>query len=339
MHGTGYGTAQTIRRRRADAADVRGALLVAAELQRAARQSEDRIAVERCMCRAHRARDPILRHHRDALAFRRRQIGVARDHAERGVGSGLQPTDRQKPGFLGCGIAQVHELLGRAPATEFLVQLERPRPIGLAVGHQRRSDGVQRDQCTDDETLTQIQRGRADSALDQTGHCAAARTDCTQGEITLGGIERTNPQVAIRRCKPPVLVAAIAKIVQNGRGNDRNPRRSGTQFQSNPLGRQSRRNTVRRGQPKHRASREYHGVRAPDQILGGQRVGFAPAGAAAAHVHGGRPRRAAEQRRHSGAHPFVGRVAHLEPRDIRNQVSVGGPKQGIAWAVRAAAPR
>ena len=56
MHGTGYGAAQTIRRRRADAADVRGARLVAAELQRAARQSEDRIAVERCMCRAHRAR-------------------------------------------------------------------------------------------------------------------------------------------------------------------------------------------------------------------------------------------------------------------------------------------
>ena len=55
------------------------------ELDRTARQRENRITVEWGMCRAHRACNPILRHHGHALAFRGGQIGVAGDHAHTGV--------------------------------------------------------------------------------------------------------------------------------------------------------------------------------------------------------------------------------------------------------------
>ena len=89
MHGASDGAGQAIRRRRTDASDVSGALLIFVERQRTARQSENRVAIEGGVCRAHCARNPILRHHGHALAFHRGQIGIAGNHTQGRIGDGL----------------------------------------------------------------------------------------------------------------------------------------------------------------------------------------------------------------------------------------------------------
>jgi len=73
-------------------------------------------------------------------------------------------------------------------------------------------------------------------------------------------------------------------------------------------------------------------MRAADQVFRSERVGLARPGSTTAHIRGGRPTGAAQQRRRAGAHIFIGCVAHFESRDIRDEILGSGAKHGfLAW--------
>ncbi len=109
----------------------------------------------------------------------------------------------------------------RPRAAELPILLEGPGPEGATVRHQGRTHGIDRRQGADHQPLAQIERGRADAALDQPRHRPAARAHRTELEAHGEGVEALAAQVPVRRVLAPGLVAGVGQVIEHCGGHDR----------------------------------------------------------------------------------------------------------------------
>jgi hypothetical protein len=96
---------------------------------------------------------------------------------------------------------------------------------------------------------------------------------------------------------------------------------------TDPARAQMRRDAIGRGQPPRRAARQHDGIGRMDEVVAIERIAFARAGAATAHVDGRGRELVGQDHGGAGAHVGVLRAAHGDAGHVGDQVARAGAAQ------------
>ena len=265
------------------------------------------------MRRQYRPPDPVMCRHRKPFGSRfvKRRIGGHNRNcgvAQRRHSCGLFGADR---------ISQASRRIG-PQAAKFLVQLKRSGPKMPRFGGGHIANRVDRDQRANGCPAVQHQRRRPQTAFQRSSQRPGSRPDAAKIKIIHRGGKRPSPQIGIGIIIP-VFLTTIEQIGQDRRRHQWHMQP--TQRKTTPLGTQPRHNTACRIQTKRRAPRQNKCINGLHGFVRLQQIRVPGAWRSAHDRIRSSKWRSPHQNRTARFQRCVLRVAHREPRDIRDQIA------------------
>src|SRR5690348_12155853 len=172
------------------------------------------VAVKGCVDWTQSAGEAVGRHDCDALKLDSSHIGIDCYDRNRGVLTRIGNL------HVGRQIELSADFALQATPAELAVLFERKSPKNIRARYQGRTDGIDRRQCADRETVICHRRRASESALIGSGACAKTSTSVAQRKSFAGGIKRCTAERAVGRLLAPFLVAAIGEIEEHGGRHD-----------------------------------------------------------------------------------------------------------------------
>ena len=213
------------------------------------------------MDRADTARQAVLRHHGDAPGLGAGQRRIGGDCADAGVAAAGAVGERAGS----AAFRHRYGAFGGRAGIDFAEAVDRDQRADAVAGRQGGRNAA-------DAARAAAGAGAISSAEATAGVAAAQRCVCRAGEVAIGWF------------RAPGLVAAVGEIEQYRCWHHRDARQAGADVEALARRCQQQHQFIGRRQPVDRPSGERETMDAFDQRRRVEGIGFAGAGAAAAHI-------------------------------------------------------